>query len=74
MAPRTSGVSGGRRRILLTSLFIGLPSNGQRALSVVPEMESECEMLTATYPTVKAAANMAPLCPFPSMAPVPGDQ
>src|SRR5271167_274232 len=26
MAPRTSAVSGGRRRILLTSLFIGLPS------------------------------------------------
>lgn len=27
MAPRTSAVSGGRRRILLTSLFIGLPSD-----------------------------------------------
>ncbi len=46
MAPRTSAVSGGRRRILLTSLFIGLPSNGQRALSVVTVNKRLTRLLT----------------------------
>jgi hypothetical protein len=31
-------------------------------------------MLEGTFPAVKAAAYMVPLCPFPSMAPVSGDQ
>jgi hypothetical protein len=38
------------------------------------QKRNQSEMLTATCPAVKAAANMVPLCPFPSMAPVSGDQ
>ena len=37
------------------------------------QKRNESEMLAGTFPAVKAAAYV-PLCPFPSMAPVSGDQ